>query len=164
MTVFLVLGSLGVVVLVLGLVLGDVFEGILEGAGGSVSTEVVGAFFGALGFGGAIALSLTGSTAVALIAGMLAGLGLAVMAGWASRRLRKGDHTGTVRTTDLIERRATVVNDIPADGYGVVSLAIGGHITRVNAKCAQPMSAGTTVVVVEVLSPTSVTVVPLFEP
>ena len=27
--------------------------------------------------------------------------------------------------------------DIPADGFGVITLSVGGHLTRVNAKAAQ---------------------------
>ena len=161
LTLFLIIGLVGLVLLFVALVLGDFLDGMFDSLGG-FSTEVIAGFLGALGFGGAITLALTGQTWLAWSIGAIAGVGLALVAGWASRWLRRGDHTGSMRTSDLVERKATVLNDIPADGYGVVSLSVAGHLTRVNARSTQPVPAGTDVVVVEVLSPTSVSVVPLF--
>jgi membrane protein implicated in regulation of membrane protease activity len=163
-TLFLVIGLVGLMMLVVAMVVGDVFDGLLEGLGGVFSTEVIAGFLGAFGFGGALALALTGQTWLAWTVGLIAGVGLALAASWASRWLHRGDHTGSVRTSDLVERKATVVNAIPADGYGVVSLSVGGHLTRVNARATHPVEAGSEVVVVEVLSPTSVSVTPLFLP
>ncbi len=164
MTVFLILGIVGVAVVLLSLVFGDILDGLFGDLGDLFSAEVIGTFLGALGFVGAIALSLTGSATIALVIGAVAGVGLALLAWFGSRRLRQGDHTGTVRTSDLLERTGTVLADIPADGYGLISLSIGGHLTRVNAKSDTPLPRGTTVVVVGVLSPTAVSVVPLFVP
>lgn len=164
MTTFLLIGAIGVVLLLVTLVVGDLLDGVLDSLGGLFSTEAIAGFLGALGFGGALALALTGQTWVAWTVGLLAGVVLALAAGWASRWLHRADHTGTVRTSDLIERKGTVVNPIPADGFGIVSLSVGGHLTRVNARSTEPIAAGTAVVVVGVLSPTSVSVVPLFLP
>ena len=56
MTAFLVVGALGVVLLLVALLLGDVLDGALEGlSAGFFSTEAVAAFLGALGFGDAFA-------------------------------------------------------------------------------------------------------------
>lgn len=162
MTGFLIVGVAGVALVLLSLLLGDILDGVFDGLGDFFSTEVIGTFIGALGFVGAIALSLTGSTALALVLGAAAGVGLSWLAWTGSRRLRQGDHTGSVRTSDLVERTGTVLADIPADGFGVITLSVGGHLTRVNAKSEAPIGSGTEVVVVAVLSPTAVSVVPLF--
>lgn len=163
METFLVIGSVGILLLIVSLVVGDLLDGVLDSLGGLFSTEVVAGFLGALGFGGALALSLTGSQAMAWTVGIAAGVVLGLAAGAASRWLHRGDHTGSVRTSDLMERRGRVLSDVPADGYGLVTLSVGGHVTRVNARSTAPLAAGTEVVVVEVLSPTAVRVVPLFQ-
>lgn len=55
-----------------------------------------------------------------------------------------------------------MVGDIPADGYGTVSVVNAGHLTRLNARAGMPLPSGTQVTVVEVLSPTSVKVIPTY--
>ena len=56
MAALLIIGAVGVGLLVLSLLLGDFLDGVFEGfdidAGGLLSTEVIGAFLGAFGFGG----------------------------------------------------------------------------------------------------------------
>lgn len=165
MTGFLVIGALGVVLLVVALVLGDVLDGAFEGlSAGFFSTEALAGFLGALGFGGAIALSLTGSTSLAVVIGLVLGVLLGALAARASRFLHGDGGTDTVRTSDLLEKMGSVVDAIPDDGYGVVQLSVGGHITRLNARSSTALPAGTRVSVTEVISPTAVRVEPLFLP
>ena len=74
----------------------------------------------------------------------------------------KGD---TVRTSDMLEKIGSVVSAIPdGGGFGVVSLSVGGHITRLNARSSVAVPAGTQVSVTQVISPTAVQVEPLFLP
>lgn len=165
MTVFLVVGAVGVVLLLVALVVGDVLDGALEGlSAGFFSTEALAGFLGALGFGGAIALATTGSTTLAVVVG----LALGVLLGWLAARASKllhGDGEGdTVRTTDVLEKIGSVVSAIPEGGFGVVSLSVGGHITRLNARSSIAVPAGTQVSVIQVISPTAVQVEPLFLP
>jgi membrane protein implicated in regulation of membrane protease activity len=160
---FLIIGGIGLILLIVAIVVGDVLDGVLDSLGGLFSTEVIAGFMGALGFGGALALSLTGSTPLAWVIGVVSGVLLGLAAGAASRWLHRDDHTGSVRPGDLVERRGRVLSEVPADGYGVVTLSVAGHVTHVNARSATPLEAGTEVVVVEVLSPTAVRVVPLFQ-
>lgn len=165
MTAFLVIGALGVVLLVVALVLGDVLDGAFEGlSAGFFSTEALAGFLGALGFGGAIALSLTGSTSLAVVIGLVLGVLLGALAARASRFLHGDGATDTVRTSDLLEKMGSVVSAIPEDGYGVVQLSVGGHLTRLNARSTTAVPAGTRVSVTEVISPTAVRVEPLFLP
>ena len=165
MTVFLLLGALGVVLLVVALVVGDVLDGAFEGlSAGFFSTEALAGFLGALGFGGAIALSATGSTTLAVVIGLVLGVLLGAAAARASSYLHGSGETDTVRTSDMVEKIATVVSPIPADGFGVVSISVGGHITRLNARSSVPVEPGTQVSVTSVISPTAVHVEPLFLP
>jgi hypothetical protein len=50
------------------------------------------------------------------------------------------------------------------DGFGSVSVVVGGHTVRLNARADAPLEAGTEVHVTGVLSPTAVTVSPTWTP
>lgn len=165
MTVFLVVGAIGVALLLVALVLGDVLDGALEGlSAGFFSTEALAGFLGALGFGGAIALSATGSTSVAVVIGLVLGVLLGWLAAKASSFLHGSGETDTVRTSDMVEKIGTVVSAIPDGGFGVVSITVGGHLTRLNARSSVAVPPGTQVSVTQVISPTAVQVEPLFLP
>ena len=165
MTVFLVLGALGVVLLLVALLIGDVLDGALEGlSAGFFSTEALAGFLGALGFGGAIALEVTGSTSLAVVIGLVLGVLLGVAAARASRFLHGDGETDAVRTSDMVEKIGTVVSAIPEDGYGTVSISVAGHLTRLNARSSVAVPAGTQISVTQVISPTAVQVEPLFLP
>ncbi|KQV77834.1 hypothetical protein ASC64_03190 [Nocardioides sp. Root122] len=165
MTVFLVVGGIGVVLLLVALVVGDVLDGAFEGlSAGFFSTEALAGFLGALGFGGAIALAVTGSTTAAVVIGLVLGVLLGWLAARASRFLHDDGGTGTVRTSDMVEKIGSVVSAIPEGGFGVVSISVGGHITRLNARSSVPVPPGTQVSVTQVISPTAVQVEPLFLP
>lgn len=165
MLTFLIIGGIGVVLLLVALIVGDLLEGAFDVvSGGLFSTEALAGFLGALGFGGAIVYDVTGSTAISLILGVVFGVALGAATGWVAHKLRSDDAAAVVRSDDLVERTGQVIGEIPAEGYGVVSLTVGGHITRVNARSSAVVPSGTTVVVVSVLSPTAVAVEPLFLP
>ena len=65
-----------------------------------------------------------------------------------------------IRSAGLVGRTATVLNPIPEDGYGQISLLASGHLTRLNARSAWPVDAGAEVTIVATLSATSVQVEP----
>jgi membrane protein implicated in regulation of membrane protease activity len=164
-TVFLVVGAVGVLLLLVALVVGDVLDGAFEGlSAGFFSTEAIAGFLGALGFGGAIALEVTGSTSLAVVIGVVLGVLLGWLAARASTFLRGDGKGDTVRTSDMLEKIGSVVSAIPDGGFGVVSLSVGGHITRLNARSSVAVPAGTQVSVTQVISPTAVQVEPLFLP
>ena len=77
-------------------------------------------------------------------------------------RLRNSGEGGTPTSDALIGLPGTVVSDIPEHGYGTISLVNNGHLTRLNARAGIPLPAGTQVTVTEVLSPTSVMVMPTY--
>lgn len=165
MTVFLVVGAAGVVLLLVALVVGDILDGALEGlSAGFFSTEALAGFLGALGFGGAIALETTGSTSLAVVVGLVLGVLLGALAAKASRFLHGDGEGDAVRTSDMLEKIGSVVSAIPEGGFGVVSISVGGHITRLNARSSVAVPAGAQVSVTQVISPTAVQVEPLFLP
>src|SRR5690606_22056088 len=64
----------------------------------------------------------------------------------------------TPRSADLTGKLGKVVTRIPEGGLGEVTVVHAGHRLKVNARASQPIPAGTDVVIVDVLSPTSVLV------
>jgi membrane protein implicated in regulation of membrane protease activity len=126
------------------------------------STEVIGAFVAALGFGGAIADAAGAPSGVSWLVGLVAGVGFAWFAGWLTRLIRGGGSDGTLSTDDAVGHSGRVVSAIPADGFGSVTVAVGGHTLRLNARADVPLEAGTEVHVTGVISPTAVTVAPVW--
>jgi hypothetical protein len=163
MTTFLVIGACGLVVLVLSLLVGELLEGVLDGVGGDwFSTEVVGAFVAALGFGGALAEAQGLPLPVATGVGVGAGVVFGAFAAWLTRLVRSGGTEATPSTEDVLGWDARVVSPIPLDGLGVVTVRRGGHLLRFNARAEQALPTGAEVHVTGVLSPTAVTVAPLW--
>lgn len=156
---FLVVGAVGLVLLTTSLVVGEVFDGLLDAIPGDLlSGAAVAGFLSAFGFVGALVQQASGSIG----ASTLSGLGAGGVVGWAvgavTKQLMKGGDEATVRTGSLVGHAATVVDEIPEVGYGQVSLVVAGHLTRLNARSPEPIETGTPVTVTAVLSPTSVQV------
>ncbi|MBT9257648.1 hypothetical protein KMZ32_18590 [Phycicoccus sp. MAQZ13P-2] len=155
----LVIGGVGLLLLVVSLVVGDLVDGFLDGIGPDfLSGLAVAGFLAAFGFVGALVLDAGAPSGVAIGAGVLAGVAAGGGAGWASSRLMRGGDEATVRTAGLVGLTGTVVEPVPAEGYGMVSVVAAGHITRLNARAAEPLPSGAAIVVTGVLSPTAVTV------
>ena len=167
MTTFLVIGVIGLAVLAVSLLLGDVLDGLfdsIDGVGGDwFSTEVVGAFVAALGFGGAAAESLGLPVPLSLAVGGAAGLGFAWVAAWFTRLVRGQGSEQPTTSADSVGYEAVVVGDIPASGYGTVEVRQGEHVTRYNAQAELALESGTRVHVTQALSPTAVQVAPLWD-
>ena len=162
-TTFLVIGLVGLGLLALSLVLGDVLDGAFDALAGDVfSGAVLGAFIAATGFGGAAVQGFGAPMALAVPAGLAAGLVFGGFALWFTRLIRDGGSDGTLTIDDAIGRDGRVVTGIPADGFGVVNVLIGGHTMRLNAKADEPIEPGTQIHVTSVLSPSAVTVAPLW--
>lgn len=160
MLTFLVIGGVGVLLLLVSLIVGDVIHGALEFGNDLFGGAALSGFLGAFGFGGALAYDSTGSLPVAVAIGLVAGLLLGAAVGWVAGRLRQGGDESNVRTRDLTGREATVVGAIPEAGYGQVTVTVAGHLTRLNARSTQQLAPGTPVIITGVLSPTSVSVGP----
>ena len=166
MTTFLIIGAVGLGLLLVSLVIGDLLDGFLGGALDAdwFSTAAIGGFVSAFGFGSAIAhgpLYLTTPAAIAV--GAVVGAGFAWFALWLTRLLKE-EHTDAVPSGDAtVGLDAAVITTIPAGGFGVVRVALGGHTVTYTAKAPdldEPITPGTPVLVTGVLSPTAVTVAP----
>lgn len=162
--VFLVVGALGLGVLVLSLVVGEI--GDLGDADGPFSVPAVAALLGGVGFGGAAAASLLPdglSAAGRALLALGAGLVLAVPLAWAAVRLSRGlrdmPTAETLTRHHLAGTQGVVVSAVPHPGYGEVRLVLAGQQLKFAARSDTPLPAGTPVYVVEALSETAVHVV-----
>lgn len=163
MTTFLVIGVLGLLLLLVSLVLGDLLDGVFDALTGDIfSSAVIGGFIAAFGFGAALFQGITGSG----LAGGLIGVGTGAVAAaftvWLTRLVKDGGSDATLVADDALGRSGRVIGHIPADGYGTVRLAIGGHTVQLNARADLPLDPGTEVHVTEILSPTAVRVAPVW--
>ncbi|MFI6350666.1 hypothetical protein [Streptomyces sp. NPDC050560] len=169
MTLFLVLGIVGVVLLVASLVLDGVLEGLFDGVGaldglfdGLLSLPVIAGFVSMLGFGGAIVLGTTGlGTGAATVAGVAAGAAAGGLTWRLTRALMRDGSAPAPRGDDLVGTAGTVVTAIPPDGYGEVLLQLAGQRIKFAARSGGAVARGSEVWVAESLSPTSVAVRPV---
>lgn len=165
MTVFLIIGSVGLAIVLVALILGEIFDGIFEAldldGGGIFSGPVIGSFLAAFGFGAALIMYSTGiGAAGGAIAGLGSGLAVGGVAFLIMRSLMNMPTDEPVRTSDLVGRPATVVTRIPESGMGEVTLTYSGQMMKLNARAAVAVAAGTPVVVTAVTSTSSVLVKP----
>ncbi len=160
MITFLLIGAVGIALLLVSLIVGDILDGLLDFGGDLFSGAALAGFLGAFGFSGALVYDQSDSMGWAIGVGIISGLVVGLGAGWASYQLKQGGDESNVRTTDLTGQTATVISAIPEQGYGEVSIVAAGHITKLNARAAAPLSAGTPVTITAVLSATSVLVEP----
>jgi hypothetical protein len=160
----LVVGVLGLVVVLAGLLLGELLDGavdvVVPGDLGPGVTPAVGAALAAFGFGGALALRGTGLSGAAAVACGAAG---AVVVGAASYRLSRsliGDGVPPPGADALYGVFGSIVTPVPAGGYGEASFVVHGTRRKLSARADVPMPVGTRVYVLDVLSATSVLVAP----
>jgi membrane-bound ClpP family serine protease len=163
MTTFLVIGLIGLGLVAVSLVLGDLFDGVFDALAGDVfSSAVIGGFVSAFGFGAALMQGI-GTPAVASVpVGLGAGLVVGWLAWWLTRLVKDGGSDATLTPEDALGRSGRVISAIPADGFGAVRLMIGGHSVQLNAKSETPVEPGTEVHVTAILSPTAVLVAPVW--
>ena len=164
MTVFIVIGAVGLAVVLISLILGDVLDGVFEAldldfGGGVFSAPVLGSFLAAFGFGAALIMFTTGANATAGALGGLAsgavvgGVALAIM-----RALMHMPTDETVTTAGLEGAPGTIITRVPDAGYGEVTVRHHGKQHKYYARADVPLAAGTRVVVTGVLSSSAVVV------
>jgi membrane protein implicated in regulation of membrane protease activity len=159
---FLVIGGVGVAVLAVALLLGDVLHFGHADAGGPFSVPAVAGFVGAFGFAGAVAAELVPGRGLDLPVALAAGLVAALPTGWLAMRLSRAamrmrtDPTPT--RADLIGTLGVVITPIPVDGYGEVHVTLAGQPVKLYARADRPLPHGARVFVVAAPSATSVVV------
>lgn len=162
-SLFLIIGFVGTGLLLAATLIGDLLDGLfhVDVIGGDVfSFAGLAGFVGALGFTGAIVLSVIDNLLLAILGGVLVGLGVGALATWLTMRLRDSnrDTDSTIRSHNLVGATGRVLFDIPSGGFGQVRVVVHGHPTQLNAKAFEPIPAGNLVEVTAVLSPTAVMV------
>jgi membrane protein implicated in regulation of membrane protease activity len=166
-TVFIVIGTVGLAIVLLTLILGEILDGIfgafdLDGGGGVFSAPVIGSFLAAFGFGAALTMFTTGINAtLGALAGLASG---AVVGGFALFMMHNLMHMPTdetVTTRGLEGQRAIVITPIPEDGYGEVTIRHHGEQRKYNARASEALRVGTQAEVTAVLSASAVIVAPL---
>lgn len=159
MVLFFAIGVVGVVLLAVTAAL----DGVLDFVGGDglLSGPAIAAFLTAFGFGGAIAVSLGAPLVAATGVGVVAGFGSGAAAGMVMSAAARMPTDATPSTADFTGREGTVITGVPGDGFGEVSLTVGGQPVKLAARSAgEPIKVGSAVRVVSPLSPTSVLVTP----
>lgn len=163
MTFFVVVGVIGLVVVLLSILLGDIVDGLLDldFLGGDLfSLASIAAFLGAFGFGGVISLAILDVTWIAAVVGVVAGVlaawGAASFTGW----LKRSETQSTFRSTSMVGSTARVITDIPAGGFGEVRVLGSGQSRKRAARSDIPIPSGTEVWISAIVSPTAVEVTP----
>jgi membrane protein implicated in regulation of membrane protease activity len=158
---YLVIGVVGLVVLLVSLVVGDVLDGAFDVMGGDwFSSAALGGFVSAFGFGAATADAIGLPTLLTVLVGAVSGVVVAWFALWFTRLVRSGGSDDPVQVSDTVGLDATVLTDIPEGGFGVVRVRVGGHTLQLNARAETAVPVGTDAHVTGVVSPTAVTVAP----
>lgn len=160
MLTFLLIGAVGIALLLMSLVVGDLLDGLFDFGGDLFSGAAMAGFLGAFGFCGALAYDSSDNMLLSIAVGLVAGLIVGAGAGWISWKLKQGGDESNVRTGDLTGASGTVISAIPDDGYGEVSIVVSGHITKLNARAGAALSAGTPITITAILSATAVLVEP----
>jgi membrane-bound ClpP family serine protease len=158
-TTFLVIGGIGVALLALSLLLGDLLDfGVA--ADGPFSLAAVAAFLGGFGFAGAVVAAVLPDLGMLAVAGT--GLVAAIPAAWLtvrlSRALMRMRTDATLTRHDLIGSTGVVVTPIPQHGYGEVRLQAAGQQIKFNARAGRAIPVGARVFVIGTPSETSVIV------
>ncbi len=163
-TAFIVIGTVGLAIVLITLLVGEVVDGIFgafdaDAGGGIFSAPVIGSFLAAFGYGAALIMFTTG---VGATAGALGGLGSgAVVGGFAllmMRSLMNMPTDETVTTRGLEGVRAVVITPIPESGYGEVTIRHHGEQRKYNAQAREYLPVGEQVEVTAVLSASAVIV------
>lgn len=165
-TVYLVLGVVGLLLLAVSLVLGDLLDGAFDVlAADWFSSAVLGGAVSAFGFGAAVADASGLPVVPTVLVGLVAGAVMGWFASWLTRLVKGGGSEAPAGVADTVGLDATVLTAVPADGYGVVRVVVGGNPMQLNARTdtgETVIPVGTPVHVTGVVSPTAVTVAPVW--
>lgn len=163
---FLIVGGLGILLLVVALLVGDIGELLSADADGPFSFPAIAAFVGGMGFVGSVpAAIIDGSLGQGLTVLISGGVGLlgALPLAWGALRLTAGlmkmRTDPTLTEAGLAGAIGAVITPIPAGGYGEVRIRVQGQNLKYSARSHEPLPIGTPIYVTDALSPTSVEVI-----
>lgn len=167
MTGFLIIGIVGLAIVLVSLILGDILSGVFDAldvdfGGGVFSAPVVGSFLAAFGFGAALSMTAAGlGASESALAGLGGGIVVGGIALLLTRSLMDMPTTATQRADDLVGVRGTVITDIPAGGLGEIQASIHGTTQKISARADAAVPAGRVVEIVAMVSSTSAVVRPV---
>jgi len=132
MTIFLVIGVIGLLFLLVSLVVGDVFEALGFDFGldashdfGVFDSRVIAVFLTAFGGFGAIGASLDYGAFGSSLFGLLGGAAFGAIVFYFGKLLYNQQSSSSVSEKDLIGRSAQVVVGIKSDALGQISCRVG---------------------------------------
>lgn len=164
MTAFIAIGAVGLLVVLVSLLLGDLIDGVfdafdLDFGGGIFSAPVLGSFLAAFGFGAALIMFGTGTNAtLGALGGLASGAVVGGLALTMMRALIDMPTDETVTTSGLEGVSGVVITRIPDDGYGEVTIRHHGKQHKYNARALAALPAGAQIRVTAVLSTSAVMV------
>lgn len=154
---FLIIGVLCVVLLILSVVLGGIFEAFHFGEGGPLSLTTIAAFGSVFGFVGYASIGGGASVQIATLLGALTGVTGGFLSFIAMRFLSNSDSTGSIEATSLAGSEAIVILRIPGgENLGEVALTRNGLRYTFSAISKLPISTGSKVNIVSTISNSSV--------
>ena len=155
-TVYIAAACVGFLLLIAGLVLDDVFDGLDLGPDW-ISVPVLGAALGAFGIGGWVTGSAGGAALFAVLVACVAALLFAAATIWFVAKVRDGHTDATPRALDLVGSTGKVVTPV-VGGRGEVLVRLGGQPRKLTALADHDVALGQQVVVIERISESSVRV------
>lgn len=165
MTALLVVGTLGLLVVLAGVLLGEVLDGALDAALpadlGPGVTAALGAAVAAFGFGTVLALRAGAIPTAGAYALGTAGAVAVGAAAFAVTRALIGGPSRPSRSSDLYGAFGSVISPIPGGGFGQVAIDHVGTRVQLAARAEYPLPTGTPVYVLEIVSETAVVVAPV---
>jgi len=166
MAVFVIIGSIGLFILLVTVILDDFLDGVFDsfdGLGGIISGPALSAFLAAFGFGAALAMGTGIGVAGATAIGAGAGLSLGALSGFVVKSLTRMPTDATLNAASKIGAQGIVVTTIPKNAVGEVNITVGGQVLKLSARSTQRLTQGTRIVVEDVISSSQVTVKALEE-
>lgn len=155
---FLVIGVVCVVLLVVSVALGGIFE-FFHFGDGPLSLTTIAAFGSIFGFVGYAAIGGGATAQMATLFGSVAGLIGGILSFLAMRFLKNSDSTGSIETTSLVGTDAVVILRIPGgDNHGEVAVTRYGARHTFSAISREPIPTGTNVTIVSTITSSSVLV------
>ncbi|GAA2587328.1 hypothetical protein GCM10010399_16620 [Dactylosporangium fulvum] len=157
-TTFLVIGGIGVAVLAVSVLIGDLFHIGHPDAAGPFSLPAVAGFIGAFGFAAAIVAAVTDSKVAPVVVGAVAAVPTAWLATKLARMAMNMRTDATPTQQDMIGTTGVVVTPITPNGFGEIRISLGGQPVKLSARADKPIPLGARVFVIEATSSTSVIV------
>ena len=155
---FLVLALVGVVLLLISVILGGIFD-IFDAGDGPLSLTTIAAFMAVFGFVGYASVGAGISVPIAAIIGVLSGGVGGILAWFMARFFQNSESSASFEINSLVDTEAYVILRIPGgDGFGEIALARQGQRQTFSAIAKEPIITGSKVKILATITNSSVLV------